>query len=206
MRTRKTHRQYQHTQSSSSYPPPLWNGSFCTLGCKTQSAHEAVANITLCVGPAFHGETIPLGGYPRTGKTWNWNIYGPGTHCIPLMYIHPGPRPLSSPQPRKRTLFWLRPSTASGDAPPTRAHACFACNDRASIYEESESPLKSLFITGATLREALLLCDVLLQKAFDGAMPPRSGQRHRPFPLRCDHFAFLIRRILLQLRPILLVQ
>ena len=64
MRTSKTHRQYQHTHtsSSSSYPPPLWNGAFCTLGCKTQSAHEAVANITLCVGPAFHGETIPLGG------------------------------------------------------------------------------------------------------------------------------------------------
>ena len=61
--------------SSSSYPPPLWNGAFCTLGCKTQSAHEAVANITQWVGPAFHGETIPLGGYPRTGKTWNWNIY-----------------------------------------------------------------------------------------------------------------------------------
>ena len=79
MRTCKTHRQYQQTHthtSSSSYPPPLWNGAFCTLGCKTQSAHEAVANITLCVGPAFHGETIPLGGgYPRTGKTWNWNIY-----------------------------------------------------------------------------------------------------------------------------------
>ena len=70
MRTCKTHRQYQHTHtsssssSSSSYPPPLWNGAFCTLGCKTQSAHEAVANITLCVGPAFHGETIPLGGVP----------------------------------------------------------------------------------------------------------------------------------------------
>ena len=62
MRTCKTHRQYQHTHTSSSYPPPLWNGAFCTLGCKTQSAHEAVANITLCVGPAFHGETIPLGG------------------------------------------------------------------------------------------------------------------------------------------------
>ena len=63
MTTCKTHRQYQHTHTSlSSYPPPLWNGAFCTLGCKTQSAHEAVANITLCVGPAFHGETIPLGG------------------------------------------------------------------------------------------------------------------------------------------------
>ena len=72
MRTCKTHRQYQHTHIII-LPSPLWNGAFCTLGCKTQSAHEAVANI---VGPAFHGETIPLGGgYPRTGKTWNWNIY-----------------------------------------------------------------------------------------------------------------------------------
>ena len=77
MRTCKTHRQYQHTHIIIIIlPSPLWNGAFCTLGCKTQSAHEAVANITLCVGPAFHGETIPLGGgYPRTGKTWNWNIY-----------------------------------------------------------------------------------------------------------------------------------
>ena len=61
MRTCKTHRQYQHTHIII-LPSPLWNGAFCTLGCKTQSAHEAVANITLCVGPAFHGETIPLGG------------------------------------------------------------------------------------------------------------------------------------------------
>ena len=61
MRTCKTHRQYQHTHHHLTLPP-LWNGAFCTLGCKTQSAHEAVANITLCVGPAFHGETIPLGG------------------------------------------------------------------------------------------------------------------------------------------------
>ena len=49
-------------------PSPLWNGAFCALGrsfhvaCFVMSAHEAVANRTQFVGPAFHGETIPWGG------------------------------------------------------------------------------------------------------------------------------------------------
>ena len=49
-------------------PSPLWNGAFCALGrsfhvaCFVMSAHDAVANRTQFVGPAFHGETIPWGG------------------------------------------------------------------------------------------------------------------------------------------------
>ena len=81
MRACKTRRQYQHTLIII-LPSPLWNGAFCTLGCKTQSAHEAVANITLCVGPAFHGETIPLGGgTPALAKL------GTGTYILYILDI-----------------------------------------------------------------------------------------------------------------------
>ena len=43
------------------------------MQCFVMSAHEAVANMTQCVAPAFHGET--MGGYPRTVETGNQNIY-----------------------------------------------------------------------------------------------------------------------------------
>ena len=74
MRTCKTRRQCQHTHrsssSSSSYPPPLWmERSAHWAGKHSRGSHEILQRfMTQWVGPAFHGETIPLGGAPALSQ------------------------------------------------------------------------------------------------------------------------------------------